>query len=185
LEKIRPFVKFFNTLTEINFSKIIILEVYLMYTQARQENIMKKYLMAFVVALSFTSLSCIAAEHKVKMLNNGADGSMVFEPAVLKVAVGDTVTFLPTNPGHNSVSVSGMIPNGAKSWAGNLNKEISVKIEKEGVYVYQCTPHVVLAMVGVIVAGNPTNLDAVKKAATKMNFVMNKERLSGYLAKAK
>ena len=146
---------------------------------------MKKYFITLVMALSLSSLSCFAAEHKVEMLNNGPDGSMVFQPAVLKVAVGDTVKFIPTSPGHNSALVGGMIPAGAKSWAGDLNQEISVKIEKEGVYVYQCTPHVVLAMVGVIVAGNPTNIDAVKKAAGKMNFVMNKERLAGYLGKVK
>lgn len=32
-----------------------------------------------------------AADHVVKMLNVGKDGSMVFEPAFVKAAVGDTV----------------------------------------------------------------------------------------------
>ena len=33
-----------------------------------------------------------AADHVVKMLNNGADGMMVFEPGYLNVVPGDTVT---------------------------------------------------------------------------------------------
>ena len=42
---------------------------------------------------------------EVTMLNQGTDGVMVFEPSVLKISVGDTVTFKPTNPGHNSASI--------------------------------------------------------------------------------
>ena len=44
-----------------------------------------------------------------------------------------------------------------------------------------------LAMVGVIVAGNPTNLADIKKNVTPLNakFAMNKERLNMYLAKVK
>ena len=37
-----------------------------------------------------------AADHVVKMLNKGKAGTMVFEPALVKVAPGDTVTFIPT-----------------------------------------------------------------------------------------
>jgi len=33
-----------------------------------------------------------SAEHKVKMLNSGTDGYMVFEPAVLTIEPGDSVT---------------------------------------------------------------------------------------------
>ncbi len=123
----------------------------------------------------------VAADHEVKMLNGGPDGAMVFSPAVLNVSVGQTVKFIPTNPGHNSASIKGLIPEGSTSWSGDLNKEIIVTIDKEGVYVYQCSPHVSMAMVGVIVAGSPTNLESIKKESDKMQFVMNKERLSKYL----
>ena len=33
------------------------------------------------------------SEHTVKMLNSGEGGQMIFEPAVLKVSVGDTIHF--------------------------------------------------------------------------------------------
>ena len=50
-----------------------------------------------------------AAVHTVKMLNSGADGFMVFEPAVMKISVGDTINFEATDMAHNSASIAGMI----------------------------------------------------------------------------
>ena len=47
----------------------------------------------------------MAEEHIVKMLNNGAGGMMIFEPAVLSVNKGDTVKFVATDMAHNSASV--------------------------------------------------------------------------------
>lgn len=86
---------------------------------------------------------------------------MVFEPGFLKVAVGDTVKIIPTDAGHNASSV--IIPEGATAWKGAIGKEVSVKMDKEGVYVYVCDPHAVMAMVGVVQVGKAANLDAAKK----------------------
>ena len=124
------------------------------------------------------------SEHTVKMLNNGAGGQMIFEPAVLKVSVGDTIHFKATDAAHNSASIDGMVPNGAKSWAGELSQDISIVMDKEGVYVYQCDPHVMMAMVGVIQVGVATNLDNIKAAAAdkKASFMLNSDRLDEYLA---
>ena len=123
-------------------------------------------------------------EHTVKMLNNGAGGQMIFEPAVLKVSVGDTVHFKATDAAHNSASIDGMVPDGAKSWAGALSQDISVVMNTEGVYVYQCDPHVMMAMVGVIQVGEAINLNNIKASATdkKSAFMLNSERLDEYLA---
>ena len=125
-----------------------------------------------------------AAEYTVEMKNQGAGGQMVFEPAVIKVAVGDTVNFVLVDMLHNSESVEGLTPEGSVTWKGEMNKNISVTLDKEGVYVYQCTPHLMLGMVGVIVAGEPVNLEAIKSASKKLSgmFVMNKDRLDKYLA---
>ena len=118
------------------------------------------------------------------MLNSGVDGTMVFEPAVIKVSVGDTIHFKATDLSHNSASMSGMIPTGADSWAGALSQDISVKLDKEGVYVYQCDPHVMMAMVGVIQVGEAVNMAEVKEAASnqKATFIMNGTRLEQYLS---
>ena len=122
--------------------------------------------------------------HEVKMLNSGAEGFMVFEPAVLKAAVGDTVTFKATDMAHNSASIDGMIPEGANPWNSAMSQDVTVTVNKEGVYVYQCTPHSMMAMVGVIqVGGSLANMDAVqaKVAGVNAGFVTNKERLNSYL----
>ena len=139
----------------------------------------------FVLGLSVMSIFTFAAEHEVKMLNSGTEGYMVFEPAVLKVKVGDTVTFKATDMAHNSASIEGMIPEGANSWNGAMSRDVTVTVNKEGVYVYQCTPHSMMAMVGVIqVGGSSSNMASIlaKAGNLKASFVMNKERLDNYLA---
>ena len=124
------------------------------------------------------------SEHIVQMLNSGSGGTMVFDPPVIKVSVGDTIHFKSTDLNHNSASVAGMIPDGADSWAGMLSQDISVTLDTEGVYVYQCDPHVLMAMVGVIQVGEATNLDSIKSAAAskKSTFIMSADRLDNYLS---
>jgi pseudoazurin len=120
------------------------------------------------------------------MLNQGASGVMVFEPAFLKINTGDTVTFLATDAAHNSASIPGMLPNGASSWNGELSRDIAVTFDVPGVYGYQCTPHSMMAMVGVIQVGdNNANLDSAKASAEsfKSTFVMNQSRLDDLLLK--
>lgn len=126
-----------------------------------------------------------AAEHQVLMLNQGKDGTMVFEPGYLKVAVGDTVKFIAKDKTHNAESVA--VPVGATPFKGRIDEEIVVKIEKEGVYLYQCAPHVVMAMFGVIQAGKPANLQEVRRTAEdlKKKIVLNKDRLDRLLAQVK
>ncbi len=118
------------------------------------------------------------------MLNSRSEGFMVLWPAVLRAEVGDTITFKATDMAHNSASIAGMIPEGANSWNGAMSQDVTVTVNKEGVYVYQCTPHSMMAMVGVIqVGGSLSNMDAIqaKVASVKAGFVTNKERLDTYL----
>ena len=143
---------------------------------------MKKLLL---ITLLISNYHVYSANFEVKMLNQGQDGVMVFEPPVLKINAGDTVTFKATDAAHNSASIPGMIPNGASSWNGELSRDISVTFDVPGIYGYQCTPHAMMAMVGVIQVDNNTeNLDAVKIAAStfKTTFVMNQSRLDDLLS---
>ena len=144
---------------------------------------MKALKIIFFTLIALSPLSIISADYTVKMLNNGKEGLMVFEPAVLSIKQGDTVLFEATDVSHNSASIPGMIPQGAMSWTGAMNQDIKVTFDKEGVYVYQCTPHSMMAMVGVIKVGAPNNLAIIKGKAEdqKKVFVMNKERLTNYL----
>jgi len=123
-------------------------------------------------------------EYVVQMLNQGADGVMVFEPSVLHVQPGDSVTFKATDLGHNAASIEGMIPAGAESWDSGMSQDVTVTFGEEGTYVYQCTPHLMMAMVGVIIVGDSNvNLSVIKDAAAekKTSFVMEQNRLDGYL----
>ena len=136
------------------------------------------------LSLSF-NLFVLAETYEVKMLNQGTEGYMVFEPAFLKINKGDTVTFKATDAAHNSASIKGMIPSGAEEWNGKLSQDISVTFNIEGVYGYQCAPHMMMAMVGIIKVGeNQSNLESAKTTAKKLKaaFVMNQERLDEYLS---
>jgi len=108
-------------------------------------------------------VSALAADHEVKMLNKASDGTaMMFEPLVVRAAPGDTITFIPTDKSHNSASMKDGLPEGAETWKGKTNEQITVTVGPEGVYMYQCTPHFGMGMIGAVVVGQPTNLDAVK-----------------------
>ena len=139
---------------------------------------MKNLLLCVVIVWSFAISS---EEYEVKMLNFGNGGSMVFEPGFLKVNVGDTVHFKSVDMAHNSESSTGLIPVNASGWKGNINEDISITLTEEGVYVYQCTPHLILGMVGVIQVGSPTNIDQIKENLGSLTFAVNAERLQGYI----
>ena len=139
---------------------------------------MKNLLLCVVIVWSFAISS---EEYEVKMLNFGNDGSMVFEPGFLKVNVGDTVHFKSIDMAHNSESSTGLIPVNASGWKGNINEDISITLTEEGVYVYQCTPHLILGMVGVIQVGSPTNIDQIKENLGSLTFAVNAERLQVYI----
>lgn len=106
----------------------------------------------------------VAKDVQVKMLNQGARGAMVFEPALVKVAPGDTVTFVATDKGHNAEIISGMIPAGAAPFKGKMNQNLTVKFTKTGVYGYKCLPHYGMGMVGAVIVGDPAANAAQAKA---------------------
>ncbi|MCM5557849.1 pseudoazurin [Pleomorphomonas sp. JP5] len=124
-----------------------------------------KTLLLATAALALAILPATAADVQVKMLNKGAKGMMVFEPDLVKVEPGDTVTFVATDPGHDAQSVPGMLPEGAQPFEGKIGKDLTVTFTEPGVYGVKCKPHYVMGMVGVVVVGDPApNLEAAKAA---------------------
>ena len=147
--------------------------------------IMKKILLAIVFVIT---TPVMAADHTVEMLSSSNGEMMVFKPAVLKIAPGDTVTWKATNPGHNTASIAEMTPDVSLVWNGKLNEELKITFDKEGVYGYKCTPHYILGMVGIIAVGNDlTNLSASSDfaASEEKKFATNKERFSSYINQLK
>jgi len=117
---------------------------------------------AALAPLAAPRLARAATAHEVQMLNVHPEDRrqrMVFLPRLLAVQPGDTVTFLPTERGHNSASLDGMIPDGAEAWDGRINEEVSLTLDVPGFYGYQCTPHYSTGMVGLIVVQGDGMMD--------------------------
>ncbi len=104
----------------------------------------------------------MAAEVEVKMLNKGAEGAMVFEPALVKIEPGDTVKFVATDKGHNVESIKGMFPVDATPFVGKNGEDLTVTFDKPGAYGVKCLPHYGMGMVALIVVGTPGNLAEAK-----------------------
>jgi pseudoazurin len=128
-----------------------------------------KYLITFCI---FSNV-VLASDYEVRMLNSGPGGIMVFDPPVMKIKKGDTIHFKSVDMAHNSESIENMIPEGGDTWMGAMSQDVSVTFNTEGVYVYRCTPHLMMAMV-----------EEVKSEAAQLknSFVTNKERLTQYLS---
>ena len=122
-----------------------------------------KLLLPIVAAGLIWAGAASAAEYEMDTLNMGSHGMFQLEPSFLKLQPGDTVHFVAKNKGHNVESIAGMIPDGAQSIKGEMNKDVTVTFDKPGVYGIKCTPHYGMGMVALIVVGDPSsNLKAAE-----------------------
>lgn len=106
-----------------------------------------------------------AADMTIDMLNKDANGNkMVYSKEVAKVAVGETITWLPASKGHNVEIIAA--PDGFDIPKKSKNgKEVSITFEVPGIYYYWCTPHKGMGMIGLVVVGDDTsNKDKIAKA---------------------
>ena len=117
---------------------------------------------AFVLALAGAGF---AAEHEVLMLNKGAAGTMVFEPAFVKAEPGDTIHFIPTDKSHNVEAIRDILPEGVEVFKSKINEEYVLTVTEPGLYGVKCTPHFAMGMVALIQVGDaPANLEAAQTA---------------------
>ena len=125
---------------------------------------MKKLLSTVAVMVALTT-SAYAEDTTVEMLNNRDDGAkMVYSEDITRIDVGDTITWVPTAKGHNVEFIAG--PDGWKApRKSKLNKEVEMTFDTPGVYVYQCSPHKSMGMIGIVVVGDGDN--DVSKAKVK------------------
>ena len=133
----------------------------------------------YLLIAAFLSTPSFAADVAIEMLNKDADGNkMVFSEEVVKVDVGDTVTWLPSSKGHNVEMISS--PNKMKFKSKN-GKEAKITFDTPGIYYYLCTPHKGMGMIGLVVVGNDmSNIDNVKKAKA---YGKSKKKLKKLLAR--
>jgi pseudoazurin len=138
-------------------------------------NYLESSAMRFKTAITATALAMIlnapvfATEHVIKgVITN-------WVPLVTYAKPGDTIKFIQM-AGHDSEAIEGMMPEGAAGWKSKMGEEgFSVKLEKEGAYVYKCNPHMTTGMVGAIVVGDgaPANLAAMDASAETVKLGKN------------
>ena len=117
----------------------------------------------FVCFIGGMVLSAKAEEKEpliIEMLNKRGKDKMLYGQDVAKVEVGQTITWTPDSKGHNVQFVS--VPEGVEKVKSKLSKEFSYTCEQEGVYLYVCTPHASMGMIGMVIVGeSDVNLDEV------------------------
>ena len=123
--------------------------------------VLGQYLVAFAMMFAIG----VANAATVEMLNKDTNGNkMIYNEEIVKVEVGETVTWVPVTKGHNVEMIAG--PDGATLPKKSKNgKEFSMTFEVPGIYYYWCTPHKGMGMIGlVVVGGYVSNKDAIAKA---------------------
>ena len=121
--------------------------------------------LGLIIAIMLGGIAHASENHVVKMLNNGAEGSMVFEPAFIKINTGDSITFEMTDAGHNAVTVAG--PDGSVAFDTKYKPSTVIKFDVNGIYLYKCAPHAMMAMAGLIQVSDANNKDEMAKAVEK------------------
>jgi pseudoazurin len=120
---------------------------------------MPKTKLALIIpaALLFLSQVVAAETHVVTAVG------MAYDPLVVKIQPGDTVRW-ENMPTHNVETVDGLVPEGTEKINSPMGENYQHTFDKEGIYIYICTPHIGAGMGGAVIVGEPTNLDEIKAA---------------------
>ena len=126
---------------------------------------MKALLLTIIFLSSLFSGSVFAKTVEVEMLNRSGKNIMVFSKRVVNINSGDNIFWKSTDKGHNVEFVT--VPDGVKDFKSKIGKNANYTFTKPGVYLYQCTPHKMMGMIGIVIVDDDyKNLDLIKK--TKM-----------------
>ncbi|WP_161600981.1 plastocyanin/azurin family copper-binding protein [Teichococcus oryzae] len=122
----------------------------------------------------------------VRELNRGpvAGGTFAYDLALIRVPVGGSVRFEPTDEGHNVTPIRSLWPAGAPPLNVPFNSEATVTFDRPGVYPVQCTPHTGLGMVALIVVGDADMTEFSAKAASIPGLAPKARAKLGVLAGA-
>jgi len=112
--------------------------------------------------------SAFAESRTVEMWNKDPEDKkrkMVFSEEIVAIEPGESVTWLATDKGHNVQLIDG--PDGYKlPKKSKISKDVTITFDTPGVYVYVCTPHATMGMIGMIIVGDLTQegVDAIRDA---------------------
>ncbi|MGZ8416750.1 MAG: plastocyanin/azurin family copper-binding protein [Methyloceanibacter sp.] len=76
-------------------------------------------------------------------------------------APGDTIKFVAVDQFHNAETILEIWPEGAAPFQGELSKDVTLTVEKEGVYGIKCLPHFLMGMMALVLVGKPVNISQV------------------------
>ena len=129
---------------------------------------MKKYIF-FLFALLQTSLFA----NTYNVVSNNSNN---FVPNTLIINIGDTVIWNNIGGFHNVNGTLASYPLNPEGFGNSVSSSawtFQHVFTIPGIYVYQCDPHLVMAMVGVIQVGEATNIDEIKQQAAlkKSSFI--------------
>ena len=124
--------------------------------------ITKSILITVTIIISLFSTQAMAENYTVEMLNKLGKERMVYSEKVLSIKVNDEITWKSVDKGHN-VEFIGM-PKGVSKYKSKISKDAKYTFTQPGIYLYQCTPHKAMGMIGLVVVGeDKNNLDKIKK----------------------
>ena len=124
--------------------------------------------LAMLVAMA---IPAVAEDVTLEMWNKDPEDKkrkMVFSEEIVTIESGQSITWLATDKGHNVQIIAG--PEGYElPKKSKLSKDVTLSFDTEGVYVYVCTPHATMGMLGIVVVGEATDeaISAVEKAKVR------------------
>ncbi len=124
--------------------------------------------LAMLVAMA---IPAVAEDVTLEMWNKDPEDKkrkMVFSEEIVTIEPGQSITWLATDKGHNVQIIAG--PEGYElPKKSKLSKDVTLSFDTEGVYVYVCTPHATMGMLGIVVVGEATDeaISAVEKAKVR------------------
>ncbi len=122
---------------------------------------LKKFIL--IIIFSTISIFNINAETiEIEMLNKMGKERHVYSVKVAKINVDDKIVWKSVDRGHN-VEFIGM-PKGIKKFKSKVSKDTEYTFKIPGIYLYQCTPHKALGMIGLVIVNNDkSNLEDIMK----------------------
>ena len=124
--------------------------------------------LAMLVAMA---IPAVAEDVTLEMWNKDPEDKkrkMVFSEEIVTIEPGQSITWLASDKGHNVQMIAG--PKGVDlPGKSKISKDVTLSFDDPGVYVYVCTPHATMGMIGVVVVGEATEvaIKAVEKAKVR------------------
>jgi pseudoazurin len=128
-------------------------------------------LLTTIGLLMAMATSAFAEDVTLEMWNKDPDDKkrkMVFSQEIVTIEPGQSVTWLATDKGHNVQMIDG--PDGYDlPKKSKISKDVTLTFDTPGVYVYVCTPHATMGMIGIVVVGEVTDeaLAAIEDAKVR------------------